>query len=293
MTNEQILSVEETLACVAHHVQTDLRNKIVIVGSVATAWAFRRLTQSTVARTKDIDLVLTPAVDAVVTAAHLAEQFLDAKWTPAYPNDLQPATKATQDEDLPALRLNPPDEHASWFVELLSEPPAEQTERRQWTRFVAHDRHFGLPSFRFLPVAIYSPDITDQGLRCARPACMALAHLLEHATPDRTPIKGMEGKPPRFVKDVGRAVSLWLLSNEMYGDAEAQWRALWIDICEKLLHRTPADMASEVAKALDHLQSEMRLAHEIASKTTLADRPFTLTAFARAVSSLRAVLLDE
>lgn len=290
MTAEQILSVEETLARVALHVPATLRDKIVIIGSVASAWAFRRLTQTTIARTKDIDLVLTPAVDAVVTAAHLAEQFLEAKWTPTYPNGRQPATNATKEEELPALRLNPPDEQASWFVELLSEPPAGQAERRQWTRFVAHDQHFGLPSFRFLPVAIHAPETTDQGLRCARPACMALAHLLEHAMPDRTPIKGMEGEPPRFVKDVGRAVSLWLLSNQMDGDAETQWRALWIDICEKVLHRTPADTASEVAKALDHLQNELRVAHEIASKTTLADRPFTLAAFARAVSTVKAVL---
>jgi hypothetical protein len=141
------LDAAKLLKCLAEHVPKALRGNVVVIGSIATAWAFRDVSGNAMVATKDIDLLLRPAIEAVPTAEALGEDLLRAGWVPQYPNGLKAGTETTPDAELPALRLAPPGAAEGWFVELLSEPSALQTERKEWHRFTAADGIFGLPSF--------------------------------------------------------------------------------------------------------------------------------------------------
>lgn len=178
------LDASSLLQRVAERVPPALRANVVVIGSIATAWAFRDVSGTHSVATKDIDLLLRPAIDAVGTAETLGQELLNEGWQPQYPTGIQPGTADTPDDRLPALRLSPPGDTDGWFVELLAEPPAEQATRKHWRRFQTELGDFGLPSFRYMRVAVHGAEDTEFGLRVARPARMALAHLLEHADPD-------------------------------------------------------------------------------------------------------------
>jgi hypothetical protein len=165
------LDAEALLRRVAERVPNALRGNIVVIGSIATAWAFRDVARTAMVATKDIDLLLQPSVDAVSTAEALGGQLLKEGWAPRFPNAAQPGTPFTPDRDLPALRLAPPDNQDGWFVELLAEAPADQTERKHWRRFSTPQGDFGLPSFRFMRVAVHAAPEAVLGLRVAEPAC--------------------------------------------------------------------------------------------------------------------------
>lgn len=286
MTSDQLVDAAALLADISRQVPESLRPNIVIIGSIATAWAFRELLGSGAVATKDIDVLLQPAVDAVATAERLGESLLNQRWRPRFVQDRLPGTPETPDDELPALRVAPPDGHAGWFIELLAMPPADQTKRRQWTRFQTAHGHFALPSFRRMPIAVHAAEETPFGLRIAKPANMALAHLLEHAEPDRTPVSSLPNQPPRFVKDVGRAVSLWWLANQKSVLAAREWHDEWR---ANLIAHHPADTAATVAAAcagLEALADYVRDAHEIARLGVLAPHGTSLAAFSRAYEGL-------
>lgn len=68
MTAYQVLDADELMRHMAKQVPLSLRPNVVVIGSIATAWAFRNLRGAGRARTKHIDLLLQPAIDAVATA---------------------------------------------------------------------------------------------------------------------------------------------------------------------------------------------------------------------------------
>jgi uncharacterized protein YfiM (DUF2279 family) len=115
---------------------------------------------------------------------------------------------------------------------------------------------------------------------------MALAHLLEHADPDRTPVAGLPSRPPRFVKEVGRAVSLWWLANQQSVLAAQQWRAAWVSA---LTDHHPAAGATLKAAGmgLAAMEDYVREAHEIARLGVLAPHGTSHDAFIRAYEGLR------
>jgi hypothetical protein len=270
----------------ATRIPEPMRPNIVVIGSIATAWAFRDLSGSGAVATKDIDLLLQPAVDAVATAASLGESLLAEGWRPHFPGGRTPGTADTPDNSLPALRLVPPDAHEGWFIEFLAVPPPNQRARRQWTRLVTPVGHFGLPSFRYMPVAVHDPFVPHTGLRVARPPCMALAHLLEHADPDWTPTSGTPGQPHRFIKDLGRAVSLWWLANEQSVRTRDAWRSYWNDAVTRISPDAAQDMKIGTRVGLASLSGHLREAHEIAAITVLAPYGTTHSIFERAYESL-------
>src|SRR5690606_38088329 len=94
------LDAETLLRRVAERVPKALRPNIVVIGSIATAWAFRDVARTAMVATKDIDLLLQPSVDAVSTAEALGAQLLSEGWTPRFPNAAQPCTPCTPDQDL-------------------------------------------------------------------------------------------------------------------------------------------------------------------------------------------------
>lgn len=289
---QQHLDAGELLRRIAERVPADLRENVVVVGSIATAWAFRDISGQATVATKDIDLLLRPAVDATTTAETLAEQLLRRNWLPIYPNDRKPGTADTPDDELPALRLSPAGERDGWFVELLGAPHPEQADRKTWRRFQTDLGFFALPCFRFMPVAIRAAEQTEFGIRAAQPACMALAHLLEHATPDETPISNLEGNPPRFTKDVGRAVSLWWLAMEQSSAADEYWIAEWRETMDALYPGQLDRRKQEVAQGLESVRAFLHDAHAIAAQGVLAPHGTTFDAWRRAHASL-AELIDQ
>ena len=280
------LDAESLLKRVASRVPAPLRVHVVVIGSIATAWAFRDVSGTYMVATKDIDLLLRPAMDAVTTAESLGKELLDDGWQPRFPNGIAPGTAETPEQDLPALRLSPPDGNDNWFVELLAEPPAGQTTRKYWRRIHTATGDFGLPSFRYMGVAVHGAEVIDAGLRVALPACMALAHLLEHAEPDRTPIAGLPGNPPRFTKDVGRAVSQWWLAREQSPLADVQWLQQWRTALQALYPGRQAEMHASARAGLESLTDYLREAHAIALNGVLAPHGTTLDAYRRAHASL-------
>ncbi len=286
------LDAVRLLRRVAERVPTGLRANVVVIGSIATAWAFRDVSGSYSVATKDIDLLVRPAIDAVAAAETLGHLLLGEGWQPQYLNEMRPGSASTPAEQLPALRLSPPGEDEGWFVELLADPPEQQTARKHWRRFHTTLGDFGLPSFRYLRVAVHGAEDTEFGLRVARPANMALAHLLEHADPDRTPISNLPDNPPRFTKDIGRAIALWWLAREQTSLASEHWHIAWR---ETLATQHPCDEAVMQAAARAGLASVddwLPAAHAIALNGVLAPHATTLAAFRRAHASLRE-LIDQ
>lgn len=287
MTKSQLLDATELLRRIAERVPPDLRSNVVIIGSIATAWSFRDISGKAMVATKDIDLLLRPAIEAIATAETLAQQMLDLKWQPIYPNDRKPGSADTPDDQLPALRLSPPEEQDGWFVELLGEPLTGQTERRAWRRFETSLGAFGLPCFRYMSVAIHGAEQSGFGIRAAVPARMALAHLLEHAVPDTTPISNLEGNPPRFVKDVGRAIALWWLAMAQSSTADEVWQMQWRETLATLYPDRNDEMKAAADAALTSAGEYLRDAHAIAFVGVLASHGTTLDAYLRAHASLR------
>lgn len=286
MNPGQVLDAELLLASVANEIPESLRPNVVIIGSVATAWAFRELLGSGAVATKDIDLLLQPAVDAVATAERLGQNLLDESWQPQYKQGRPPGTPETSDNELPALRLAPPGMSTGWFVELMAMPTPGQTERRRWIRFRTASGDFGLPSFRYMPVAVHAADESPFGLRIAKPANMALAHLLEHADPDRTPVASLPNQPARFIKDIGRAVSLWWLANQGSVLAAQQWGGEWRTSLAAHHSSETAETLAAARKGLVALADYVREAHATARLGVLAPHGTSLDAYARAYEGL-------
>lgn len=283
------LDADALLRRVAARIPAELRPNIVVIGSIATAWAFRDVAHTAMVATKDIDLLLRPSVSAVTTAEALGRQLLAEGWQPRFPNGMTRGTHATPTGELPALRVAPPCGEGGWFVELLCEPLPTQAERKQWRRFTTSQGDFGLPSFRYMPVAIHAAPESPQGLRIALPANMALAHLLEHAEPDRTPIAGLPGNPPRFVKDVGRAVALWWLAAQQSPMASREWSVQWNDALQALFPEAVRQCRVQAKAGLTALTGYLREAHAVAVNSVLAPHGTTLDAFGRAHRNLMAL----
>lgn len=280
------LDPADLLQRVAEQIPPDLRANVVVIGSIASAWAFRDISGNHSVATKDIDLLLRPALDAVATAQTLGRQLLEQGWTPQFTHERAPGDVDTPDAELPALRLSPRGNRDSWFVELLAEAPQNQTTRKCWQRLHTELGVFGLPSFRYMRVAVDDAEPTPFGLRTARPARMALAHLLEHADPDKTPISNLPGRPPRFTKDVGRAISLWWLAKEQSPIAGEVWRREWNATLTALYPGQLAETQAAARAGLLSIADYLREAHAIALNGVLAPHATSLDAYRRAYASL-------
>lgn len=83
------------LSRVAERVPPALRANVVVIGRIETAWALRDVSGTHPVATKDIDLLLRPAIDAIATAKMLVQELLDEGWQAQYPNGIQPGTADT------------------------------------------------------------------------------------------------------------------------------------------------------------------------------------------------------
>jgi hypothetical protein len=226
----------EVIKTVAEAVPADCLENLVIIGSLATAFAYFGDSRRIAVRTKDIDCLLKPHAVASEKGQAVATQLFNAGWKQRLLGDhVEPGNINTPENELPAVRLyhpaiNPEDENA-WFIELLTEPESSKDVGKSWTRIVIDKGHFGLPSFRYLSIAAFLPEKTnDFGLFYARPQMMALANMLEHPEikPDRmsTRFNGREIK--RSNKDLGRVLAIGYLEQEKGTIDFHKWAIDWL-----------------------------------------------------------------
>ena len=173
---------------------------------------------------------------------------------------------------------------------MLGEPYPEQASRREWHRFDTEYGSFALPAFRFMRVAIHAPTLTEFGIRVANPACMALAHLLEHADPDKTVIRAIG--EPRFYKDVGRAQALWWLAGQVTG-ARDEWADAWLGALSEIFPDKQDAMLQQASTGLAQIEFFQRETLAIAARSVLAPFAVTLASWQRAHDSLRAFIAER
>ena len=95
------------------------RRNIVVIGSLAAAYHLGK-DEDVPVRTKDIDCILVPRIEAVRTGKAVADALLAAGWRRRTDGPhAAPGTALTPDADLPVVRLHPPGS-TDWFIEILT-----------------------------------------------------------------------------------------------------------------------------------------------------------------------------
>ena len=217
---------------VAQALPAACREQVIIIGSLAAAYHFFGTDTSRELRTKDVDCMLVPHAKAVAAARDVAELLLAAKWTlrTADPKWAKAGTADQADEDLPLVRLNPPENNA-WFIELMG-VPAESNDGlpvKAYERLTTSIGDFALCSFGFLGLAEWKPNNTPFGIRTASPEMMALANLLHHPkiSPETMSGGGFGSNPvKRSNKDLGRVLALAHLTQP---DELETWSVRWME----------------------------------------------------------------
>jgi hypothetical protein len=217
---------------VSNALPADCRENIVIIGSLAAGYHFFGDDASKTVRTKDIDCVLEPFNIAVQAGETIATQLLSAGWQRSLRGAHQePGKPDTPADQLPAIRLYPPDvdpnTEEAWFIEFLTVPQNSKSTGKEWTRLTLPQGDFGLPTFRFLSLTAYDPlRAANLGIRYARPELMALANMLAHPGigPETmsAPIAGQSIK--RANKDLGRVLAITILADL---DDYRPWAQTW------------------------------------------------------------------
>jgi len=236
---DHAVSPDAVLDTLSQELPPDLRNHVVIVGSLAAAYHFRVEIRGPI-RTKDADLAIRPA-GAIDKCEHIAQRLLTDGWRRT--KDCVPRSTANHPE-LRAIRLNPP-EHENYYAELLGLPSKGQTESKLWEPCRLDDGWYGIPCFRYLGLADHHRQKSEAGLAYASPAMMALANLLSHPTVgDEVMLAPIGGRTiRRAAKDLGRVLALSFLAGR---EVVETWPSLWVaalraefsDDCSELARRS-------------------------------------------------------
>lgn len=158
----------------------------------------------------------------------------------------EPGDAATPEDELPVVRLHPPDS-TEWFIELLAVPESENDLDKRYIRLETSKGHFSLCSFGFLSLAGYRPIPTSFRIAIAQPEMMVLANLLHHPSIGPETMSEMISgrKIKRSNKDLGRVLAITYLSEVRQEDSVLGWRDLWAEAlqhcfpskCTNLLYR--------------------------------------------------------
>jgi hypothetical protein len=113
---------------IAEAIPEPIRANIIVVGSLAAGYYFFGSAPEEAVMTKDVDCLLSPNVRAVENSKTVAERLLNEGWKIRnFPGFNGPGNAQTPTDDLPFVRLTPPD-NSEWFIELNASPPAGQKE---------------------------------------------------------------------------------------------------------------------------------------------------------------------
>jgi hypothetical protein len=271
------VSPRDVLALVASAFPAQCRDNVVIVGSLAAGYHLLGARTDGQVRTKDVDCLLFPRVEAARAGSEVARQLLEAGWRPRTDGEHgQPGDASTPEESLPAVRLYPPSS-TDWFIELLAaHEPADRQDRR-WMRLSLAGGHFGLPSYRYLDVAIHDAPLIDLGVRCARPEMLALSNLLRNTEirPETMAALVEARRIKRSNKDLGRVLAIARLSDP---DAPRAWTGRWLEAlqaCHPESWRTLASQAGDGLRALLRSEVDLEEACLTCNYGLLAQQPIT------------------
>lgn len=271
---------------VSDAVPLSCRINIVIIGSLAAAYAFFRDDPSRAVRTKDVDCVLEPFSAAVSAGQNIVRELLDSGWQRRLAGDhQQPGDQDTPVDALPAVRLYPPGvdpaSEEAWFLEFLTVPESVEASGKTWTRLPLDEGHFGLPAFRFLSIAAFGPEeMEGLGIRYARPHMMALANLLEHPRIGPEPMSSQIGGRTlkRSNKDPGRVLAIATLADL---DDYRPWATDWKTALEATFPDQWRELTLQAGDGLRQLLAspdELNKAHHSCVNGLLAFQPPTLDA---------------
>jgi hypothetical protein len=274
----QMVSPRSVLAEVAEAVPSECRQNIIIVGSLAAGFQLLDQDGSLQVRTKDIDCLRSPRIEAAKSGKAIAEKLLESGWQPR-DND-KPGRASTPDDELPVVRLYPPNSK-DWFIELLTVSQSEKDTGKRWQRLTLATGDYGLPSFQFLSLSTFDPVKTEFGIRCARPEMMALANLLEHPELKPTLMSGQMGgrQIRRCNKDLGRVLAIAWLSIARNEDSLIQWPPVWkegLETCFPDEWRNFARRTGDGLRKLLASQADLDEAVHTCTNGLLANRGVTL-----------------
>ena len=248
---------------------------ICVVGSLAAAYHFRMKLESFVVNTKDADLVLNTAGDSE-TCKELARHLRKNGWTHRYPAEKPPAPNSDNPENLPFIRLYPPD-NQDFFIEFLGLPAKDQSPEKVITPIQLSDGWFAVPRFRFMGPTAFDLQTSTQGIPYAAPWMMALANLLSHPIlkPEVMSSKIAGRDIWRCSKDLGRVLTLAWLSDRR--DLE-RWAPAWTAGTKDSFPKTWREVIPRARQALTAVLGNaqcMEQAHHTAANGLLAGKNIT------------------
>lgn len=123
------------------HLPAEVREHVLVVGSLAAALSHREQLRDRGVNTKDCDVIIHPA-GALPEATRLATTLFEAGWRPL--PKCKPGAKDDPQSQLSVVRLNPPTSEA-YFVELLGLPDSTQTAPKLMLPFEVKGGWYLLP----------------------------------------------------------------------------------------------------------------------------------------------------
>lgn len=270
------LSPAGVLLAIAHAIPRDCLDSIIVVGSLAAGFHFFGRESHVQVRTKDVDCIISPAIETLTRGKDIAERLLAGGWTHRQTGEFsRPGTADDPDEKLPAIRLCPPKE-SGWYLEFLTVPDSEAQTAQKWNRVQLTTGHFGVPAFRYSALMVFDAHESPYGLRYARPELMALANLLEHQTIGaQTMSENIGGrKLKRANKDLGRVLAIARL--------DAEGTSAWLNSWQRALRtqfpdswRTMAGQTGTGLRALLKSEDDLDQAALANNNGLLSSQPAT------------------
>lgn len=282
--SQELISPSDVLKSVAAAVPEDFRKNIIIVGSLAAGYYFFGDNSRLQVRTKDVDCLISPRIQAIPAGKAVADRLFADQWQLRSEGDWgKPGDDATPLDKLPVVRLYPPGS-TEWFIELITVPESESDLDRKDLRLVTSKGHFSLCSFRFLSLAEFEPAATSLGIAIARPETMALANLLHHPTIGEQTMSGLIAgrRIKRSNKDLGRVLALARLAEAREEDSLQKWPAVWAAALQSRFPTTWRTLVPRVGAGLRQLLSlqhkpDLEEAHHTCANGLLVSQSPTLT----------------